>query len=55
MSTKLRNILLLKDKYDIINKIESGVSRQTIIKVYKLKSSSHISKIIKSKVKIVEN
>jgi hypothetical protein len=54
MSSKQRNKLLLKDKYSIINEIESGV-KSKIISKYKLKSSSHLSKIIKSKDKIKES
>lgn len=55
MSSKQRNKLLLKDKYSIINEIESGGKRDLIISKYKLKSSSHLSKIIKSKDKIKES
>jgi len=55
MSSKQRNKLLLKHKYEIINKIENNVKRSEIIKEYKLKSDSNNCKILKSKAKIIAN
>ena len=52
MSNKRKKILI-KEKYDIIKKIDEGIDGKSIINKYNLKSSSHLSKIIKSKSKII--
>jgi hypothetical protein len=53
-SDSKRRTLLLKDKYDIINKIESGVKRSEIISEYKLKTQFHLTEIMKKKALIIE-
>ena len=54
MSTKSRHKLLLKEKYNIISKVESRITRSEVITEYKLKSSSHLTNILKQKQKIKE-
>ena len=54
MSQIKRRKISLKEKYDIINKVESGVNRKEIMSEYKLKSWSHITEIVKSKERIIE-
>ena len=55
MSEKKRQKRSLREKYDIINEFESGVSRELIISGHHLKSRSHLNEIIKNKEKIVNN
>ena len=59
MSTKMakreRKSLSLKDKYEIINKIKSGLKRQQLLVDYEIKSNSHLTQLLKSKEKIIEN
>ena len=59
MSTKMakreRKSLSLKDKYEIINKIKSGLKPQQLLVDYEIKSDSHLTQLLKSKEKIIEN
>ncbi len=59
MSTKMakreRKSLSLKDKYEIINKIKSGLKRQQLLVDYEIKSNSHLTQLLKSKEKMIEN
>ncbi len=53
MSTKKRNKLSIKDKYDIITKLSDGMNRNELLKEYKLKSLSHLTELLKKKEEII--
>ena len=53
MSTKKRNKLSIKDKYDIIIKLSDKVNRNELLKEYNLKSLSHLTESLKKKDEII--
>ena len=53
MSTKKRDKLSIKDKYDIITKLSDGMNRNELLKEYKLKSLSHLTELLKKKEEII--
>ena len=54
MSDKKRNKILIKDKFETIMKLRSGVKIEQILSQYKLKHYSNLTEIMKNESKIVE-